>query len=486
MSNLSVISFLNEKSIKRFKDSNISREGFTRAFNLFSKAAKRVPAYKDFLSKNKINPKDINNLGDFNKIPFTTKENYILKYDLKDRCWDSKVDSLHTLAASSGTTGEPVFWPRELEQEIEGARIHEYLLDKVFMVSKKKTLFINSFGLGNWIAGMYTEFCIYLLKLKGLQFTLASPGYNQEETFKIVRNFSKYYDQTIIACHPPVLKMMIENGLNQGIEWKKLNIKFFGAAEGFSENWRDYLLSQVGQSDPLTSFINIYGSADAGLMGFESPLSILVHRLTSKDHEYNKKLFNNDRTPYLYQFDPRFKYLETNDQGEIMITCNASAPLLKYNIHDQGGILDFSVVNKNKDISQVYKKDWVLPFVYVYGRDKFMTSLYGVNIYPENIKSVLDHKSLQPYLTGRFVTDKKTDKFEDMRLILFVELKEGVNGSKRLSNFIKNIFIQVLKELNSEYSQVESKFRQKIHPEVVLLKYHDEIYFPEGKVKKMS
>ncbi len=461
----------------------IKIESEIKVLNLFHRAAIEIPAYKDFLKKNKINSEKIKSVADYQKVPFTTKENYIFKYELKDRCWNSQITNAHTIAASSGSTGEPVFWPRDVLQEIEGAQIHEVFLNDIFDIRNKKTLVVNSFGLGNWIAGMYTEFCFYLLRLKGLNFTLASPGYNQEETFKIIRNFSKLYDQTIIACHPPILKMMIENGIHEGINWKKLNIKFLGAAEGFSENWRDYILSLVGQRDVYRSFINIYGSADAGLMGFETPLSICIHRLTTTDRKLNEQLFENVRTPYLYQFDPRFKFLETNSQNEIMISCNATAPLIKYNIHDFGGILDYS---KTESIKTANLGSWEYPFVYIYGRDKFMTTLYGVNIYPENIKAVLEHKDFQSKLTGRFSTEKGVDKNQDQFMILRVELNNGIKISKELEDKIKLYFIDTVRKLNSEYGIVEGKFKEKMHPKIALHKFQDPEYFQEGKIKKMA
>jgi len=469
-----------------------------KAIILFKKAAKLIPAYKDFLKKSKIKSENISSISDFKKyVPFTTKDSYILTYDLKDRCWEGELVKAHTFAASSGSTGEPVFWPRGIDQEIEGAKIHELLLNKIFDVYKSKTLFINSFGLGNWIAGMYTEMCLYLTRLHKVPFTLASPGYNQEETFKVIKAFSKYYDQTIIACHPPILKIMIENGKGEGIKWSELNMKFLGAGEGFSENWRDYLLSLVGQKDILRTIINIYGSADAGLMGFETPLSIALHRETSTNHELNERLFNSDRTPFLYQFDPTVKYLEGSISGEIAITMNATSPLIRYNIYDQGGTLsNFDLLGKvEKSSNHILKRlmkdkikinDWRLPFVFIFGREQFMTSLYGVNIYPENIKAVLEHKLLQPFLTGRFVASKEIDGKEDQYLLLRTELRPKVVKKKELENMIKKLFVEVLRKLNSEYNQVEQKYKEKMHPKLVLCKFQDSEYFPEGKIKKMA
>lgn len=497
----SVISFLKSNkneyltSVKKNEQKDLADK---KVIGLFKKTSRRVPAYRDFLRKNKIKAENINNMKDFKKyVPFTTKENYILVYDLRDRCWEGKVTNIHTFASSSGSTGEPIFWPREIDQEIEGARIHELLLDKVFDVYKKKTLFINSFGLGNWIAGMYTEMCLYLLRLHKVPFTLASPGYNQEETFKVVKAFSKYYDQTIIACHPPILKIMIEAGREEEINWHELGVKFFGAGEGFSENWRDYLLSLVGQKDVLSTIINIYGSADAGLMGFETPVSIALHREMSLNHRLSEKLFNSDRTPFLYQFDPSMKYLEEGGDGEILASMNAAAPLVRYNIHDKGGTLSNSeLINGTDPFSRnllsilrkhkVDVRDWPFPFVYIFGREQFMMTLYGVNIYPENIKAALEHKYLQPFLTGRFSTEKALDERQNQHLLLRVELKPQVLVNEEVKNLTNKIFVETLKKLNGEYNQVEQRYKEKMHPRVSFYPFQDQTYFSEGKIKKMA
>ncbi len=467
-----------------------------KAVSLFHEVANRVPAYKDFLKKYGINPKTIKSYPDFQNVPPITKENYVLAYPLQDRCYDGDPTQTHAFSASSGSSGEPTFWPRGLDQEIEGAKMHELLFEHVYSVPSQKTLLVNAFGLGNWIAGMFTHNSTYLTRLHGHNLTLASPGYNQEEVFKVIKQFSPYYDQTILVCHPPILKIMLEAGLEQGINWKKLNVKFLGAGEGFSENWRDFLLKLAGQSDPLRTIINIYGSADCGLMGFETPLSIAIHRETNTNHELNRRLFASERNPYLYQFDPTLRFIETVD-NQIVMTMDAVMPLIRYNIHDHGNTLSYAFALevmaefapdflKQLEQEQVDTQQWHLPFVYIFGRDQFMTTLYGVNIYPENIKAVLDDSRLQAYLTGRFIAQKDIDANQDQYLLLRLELKPGVKPTKKVSDLTQKVFVTTLKHINSEYNQVEMKFNQKMHPHIKLFTANHPKYFPAGVTKKMG
>src|SRR5690242_18323931 len=127
-----------------------------KAFELFKLASVSVPAYKDFLKKNHTDPKKIKTFIDFQKVPLTTKANYIDQYNFKDRCWDGDIQDMHMISTSSGTTGEPHFWPRNLQNEIDGAYIHELIFREIFNIRKKRTLFINGFAIGNWIAGTFT------------------------------------------------------------------------------------------------------------------------------------------------------------------------------------------------------------------------------------------------------------------------------------------------------------------------------------------
>jgi phenylacetate-CoA ligase len=335
---------------------------------------------------------------------------------------------------------------------------------------------------------------MYLTQLRNNQFTMASPGFNQEETFKVIKQFSHLYDQTILSCHPPVLKMLIEQGKKHHIGWENLNIKFLGAGEGFSENFRDYLLSLVGQTNFYNALINIYGSADAGLMGFETPLTIAIRRLTAQDNQLNQTLFNSERNPYLYQFDPRFKFLEAIDD-ELAITANATMPLIRYNIKDHGFVLphnnlidDLPQVIKNEILSipEVANSHWKLPFVYVFGRKGSLISLWAVNIYPENIKAAVEHTSLQPFITGRFIVSSSTNKHQEKKLKIAIELKPNINSSNELKEKVKRTIINSLKETNSEYSRAEQNLKAKLHPHVTLHQYLDPNLFPEGKIKKMS
>ena len=60
----------------------------SKALKLFHDAANRIPAYGDFLRKQKLNPAAIKTVADFKRVPIMDKANYITQYDLAEMCWD--------------------------------------------------------------------------------------------------------------------------------------------------------------------------------------------------------------------------------------------------------------------------------------------------------------------------------------------------------------------------------------------------------------
>src|SRR5207253_11110614 len=98
-----------------------------------------------------------------------------------------------------------------------------------------------------------------------------------------------------------------------GINWEDFKIKFLFAAEGFSEKWRDHMLSSIGASDPLTNAINIYGSADAAILAHETPLAIAIRRQIADQAEAMRMVFSDTRLPTLAQYDPHLKYFEAEN-----------------------------------------------------------------------------------------------------------------------------------------------------------------------------
>ena len=58
-------------------------------------------------------------MDDFEKIPVMDKHNYVSKYPVEDRLYNSKkLEDFYMICSSSGTSGEPTFWPRDYQSDL--------------------------------------------------------------------------------------------------------------------------------------------------------------------------------------------------------------------------------------------------------------------------------------------------------------------------------------------------------------------------------
>lgn len=462
------------------------KQGQKMALDLFKLASQRVPAYKDFLKKNKIDPKKIKTIKDFRSVPVTDKENYLKKYPLEKLCWDGKLDNNSIISVSSGSSGVPSFWPRGNDLEIETSIIFEMFSKDIFEVNKYSTLFIDGFSMGIYIAGVVILNSALRTSQKGYPLTIMTPGINKDDILRMIKEIGYKFNQVIIAGYPPFIKDVIDQGLQDGFDWKKLKIKFLFAAESFSENWRDYIIAKTGIKDIFNSSVNIYGSADASILGHETPVSVLIRKLACKNPKLKKELFDGiGILPTFVQYNPLFKYFEKLEK-ETVFSSFAGIPLVRYNIHDFSGIKSYKEVlnllnnNEKEYLSNNIKKLWKLPFIYVFGKSDFTVSLYGLNVYPEHIKIALENKALEDLITGKFVMQTKNKENQDQYLEINIELKELIKPSKITGEKIKKAIIGGLVKNNLEYKCLRQSIGKKSDPEIILWQKGDPNYFAEG------
>ncbi len=469
--------------------------GQTMALQLFHEMAARVPAYKDFLKQHRVNPEKIQSYADWQQIPPMDKPSYIDRYALNQLCWDGALGSAYMLSASSGSTGEPYFWPRTQEQTQQGALISAPVYHALFQAQEKSTLYIVTFGMGVWIAGTYMMMATQAVAQSGYPITVVTPGVNKAEILKLVKLGQSYYDQIILVGLPPFVKDVIDTGITEGINWRAINLKFMFTGEAFTERWRDHLQAKVGMN-PLTDAINIYGSADVGLIAHETATTVFLRRLAAQHPAIAQSLFQADRIPSVNQYNPYLRHFEQLD-SELLISARSGIPLLRYNTKDVGDVLYFADAAQrlqchDVDLMAAFQDQldlallWRLPIVYLFGRGKFAATLYGILIYPEYIKYILDHPALTPLLTGRFLLQTEETVDFGQKLHLRVELSEGNTEAGQVAAQVQQLFIAELPKISSEYKHCLEGVGAQAHPKVTTYPYGDPDYFPRGIIKKTA
>jgi phenylacetate-CoA ligase len=249
---------------------------------LFHYMAATVPAYKDFLAHHGVNPDQYQTFDDFQRLPQLTKENYLLRYPLAQLCRHGELQTCDMIAVSSGSTGKPTFWPRFFADEMQIATRFEQVFHDSFYADTKRTLAVICFSLGTWVGGMYTTNCCRYLGSKGYPITVVTPGNNKEEIFRVVQELGSGFEQVVLLGYPPFLKDIIDTGIARGIEWQQYQIKLVMAGEVFSEEWRSLVGERVGSQHSCYDSVSLYGTADAGVLGNESPFKYLHSAIFGK------------------------------------------------------------------------------------------------------------------------------------------------------------------------------------------------------------
>ncbi len=465
--------------------------GRANALILFQEAAERVPAYQKFLRTEGVDPKSIKSHEDFIRLPFTDKENYLRKYPLNELCWDGKITSAQMVSVSSGSTGEPSFWPHGTYMQEVGEWYYGLIFEQNFQVSRQRTLVVVCYTLGTWMAGTHTLIATESLANQGMPITVVSPGINKAEVLKCIKKLSPLYDQTVLIGYPPFVKDILDEGALAGIDWKTHNIKMMYGGEPFSEAWRDYVLEKVGSQRPLLDTANVYAAADCGIMGVETPTSIAIHRYAAENQAWSEHTFASSRVPTLQQYHPAMRYFETTGD-ELVVTTNNSVPLVRYRIRDTGGIITFEEMTQllggRQAADSLHQNTGeylcTMPFVYVFGRAHNTATLYALNVYPENVRAAAEDRRLHHWLSGKVRLATEYTDTMDQYLHITMELAPGISLEEVDRAAVAEVTFEKLRLLNAEYNRLTEELGDRARPKITLVSHGDTVFRPGAKMAK--
>lgn len=459
----------------------------TSVLELFHTVVATVPAYRAFLAENGINPADIQTLEAFKQLPLVSKANYLSRHAIADLCRHGSLQTCDMIAVSSGSTGKPTVWPRFLTDEIHIATRFEQIFHDSFRSDTRRTLAVVCFAMGTWVGGMYTANCCRHLAAKGYLITVVTPGNHKEEILRVVEELGPGFDQVVLLGYPPFLKDVIDTGLARGVKWSQYPIKLVMAGEVFSEEWRMLVGARTGSTHPCYDSASLYGTADAGVLGNETPLSICIRRFLAANPDVGRSLFGESRLPTLVQYDPLSRFFE-NHEGTLLFSGDNGIPLIRYHISDTGGLISYDemlrfLADWGFDPIATLRQEgdrglWPLPFVYVFGRSHFTVSYFGANIYPENVSVGLEQPTIQDWVTGKFVLQVQEDADQNRFLSVVVELAPGIEASEDKQQAIATSIQTHVRRLNSEFANYVPAEYQR--PQVTLKPMGDSDYFPIG------
>lgn len=458
----------------------------TRALELFRSVARDVPAYRAFLADHGVDPAEVHSIDDFVRLPLVDKRNYHAVYPLRDLCRNGTLEANDFVSVSSGSTGQPTFWPRSLTDELTIARRFEQAFHDSFRADERRTLAVVCFALGTWVGGMFTATCCRHLAARGYPILVVTPGNNVAEILRVLQRLGPEFEQTVLLGYPPFLKDVIDAGRADGVNWAEHRPKLVMAGEVFSEEWRTLVGERTGSTEPCFDSVSLYGTADAGVLGNETPLSVSIRRYLAAHPDAARELFGESRLPTLVQYDPRVRFFEVAD-GTLLFTGDNGIPLIRYHIADSGGLIAYQRMlaflrecgfDPVADLAGGDRGVRPLPFAYVFGRADFTVSYFGANVYPENVIVGLEQSPIDGWVTGKFVMQAREDDDRNRYLSIIVELGAGVSPDQAKVDTISEAILRHLVRLNSEFANYVPVERQR--PRVELAPQGDPTYFPTG------
>jgi phenylacetate-coenzyme A ligase PaaK-like adenylate-forming protein len=123
-------------------------------------------------------------------------------------------------------------------------------------------------------------------------------------------------------------------------------------------------------------------------------------------------------SPYIFNYIPTQRFFEEINH-ELVCTGDNGMPLIRYNIHDLGGII-------SPGTFKIENRAWDLPGLYLFGRSNHAVVFYGANIYPEHVQKSLEDSSVISSTSGRFFLEVKETDDHDPGLYISIELGPGV------------------------------------------------------------
>jgi phenylacetate-coenzyme A ligase PaaK-like adenylate-forming protein len=447
--------------------------GFGRALATFRRAALDVPAYGDFLRRNGVVADLVKTPADFARVPPVTKANYLHHYPLNMLAWGGDITAAGTWSTSSGSSGKPTYWPRarlSLEQSID---LYDTIFRQSFRSDERSTLAVIGFAMGNWIGGTYTFTGIQHLPALGHKLSVITPGIDVAAILGNLADLGPYYEQVVLVGYPPFVKDVLDQAPSPVAS---TDIGILMAGENITESWRDYVLKRIGKEGEAERTCLIYGTADAGIMGHETPTTIAARRLARDDPGLATALFGDDEVqPTFVEYQPGFRFTETTPDGYLLFTVDTAFPLIRYRINDRGSVITAQELARLLDRCghelRVRTSTAHAGFIALGRRTDIATTFYALKIFPESIRAALEDAELAGVLSGKFHLMTEDDEAFEQTLRLHVELRAGACADAGLAPRLRRLVVGSLLHTNSEYRQLHQTLGPRAEPEISLHRF---------------
>jgi phenylacetate-CoA ligase len=310
--------------------------------------------YNRRLRDAKTDPREIRNLEDLQKLPFTVKKDFRDTYPTGMFCVSP--DQIVRYHASSGTTGKRTIvgytkndiheWSTSLARGLTSLEI------------SKTDVIQNSYGYGLFTGGLGIHYAAEMIGAT----TLPTSAGGTERQLELMRDLGS----TIIACTPSYFLHLAEVARSMDVDFKKdtrLKAGLFGA-----EPWSEDMRHRIEDSTGIKAY-DVYGSSElSGPLFTECKYQNGIHVWAD---QYLLEVINPDTR----------ETLDEGERGELVVTTltKQALPLVRYKTGDIT-VLNFRECKCGRTHPRIMR---------IRGRVDDMVKIRGINVFPSQVESVL-------------------------------------------------------------------------------------------------
>ena len=416
-----------------------------------------VPAYQRHLRDVGL-PADVS----FDALPIVDKAGYLRLHPFADLLGEDAHDTF-TIFRSAGSSGHPFYWPQLKSSYADAPRRLAPVLTGLFDLANRPTLAVVGLALGSWIGGDLLSWSLKNVALgETYPFAVFSPGNRHDEIIETIHKAGDLVDQFLLICCPSAighLKLLAEQSSRPLPEAR---LRYLVIGEPFPEQMRAEIEASAGPVTGGVRMASVYGSADTGIVGFESAASICLRQLCKRMPKIAEALGIDGVIPQFFHVSEADTFLEEIG-GELCVTRWQGIPLVRYNLHDAASLFEVPTVidtlsrlnlpgEASAAVRALTEASGKLPpgLVAISGRADATLNLCGTKL----SEAMLDEAVNAPDLVGRLTgTYQAKVIVEDtrQRLRLLVELRAGLTPSEDLLRQIYPALVQALGRVQPEF-----------------------------------
>jgi phenylacetate-CoA ligase len=422
-----------------------------RQLRIFRKVKKGVNAYAQVLAERGLQNFLPHSLEDWKQLPVLDKESYINRFSPEALSPHGRIAA--AAHASSGSSGRATFWFRGPRHKRIGVAYYSRVIDEVMCIPRsERVLVLVCFGMGIWVAGTYTLLAFEQIGAQpDRKLTVISPGMEVDDIASIFLRLAPHFDCVLVVGYPAALDLLFDELARRRTHLPgKLHLVTSG--DRIQEDWRDSQMTRLGIRAP-SAIVNVYGSADGGLLAIETPLTIEIRRRMRASPALAKTILGDTLSSEsaLFQFDPDLFWFE-EVSGELVFTADLDLPLIRYNIHDRGKVISHAeMMSRIRRLDIQERSVWRRPFLVVAGRTDVAVVLYGAKIYPEDLRFAIEDTRLRDRLSGSLFASS-INSGSGQTFCLALELSDGAYfDDSQLPGTIATVIQERLIQSSSEY-----------------------------------